>query len=102
MNPTAALSRWDDLELEKLTEMIARKTIAGVDHTLVQAFLKRGALVPRHAHGSECLIYLLQGALRVRVGPDTLTVREGDVLRIPAGAVHQAEAVEDTFVMTVS
>jgi quercetin dioxygenase-like cupin family protein len=101
MNPIAALSRWDNLELEKITEMIARKVIAGDDHTLVQAFLKRGALVPRHTHDGELVIYLLQGSLRVTVAGQTMDVREGDVLRVPSGAPHQAEALDDTFVMTV-
>ena len=101
MTATAGLSRWDDLELVKLTEMIAKKVISGADHILVQAFFKKGALVPKHTHASEQTIYVLQGALRITVEREGVTVREGDVLRIPAGRAHQAEALDDTFVMVI-
>jgi quercetin dioxygenase-like cupin family protein len=101
MAPGAPLYRWDELDLEKVTEMIARKAIVGVRETMTQTFLKRGALVPRHAHGTEQLIYVLQGALRTRVGDDAVTVREGEVLQVPAGAAHQVEALDDTFVLDI-
>jgi quercetin dioxygenase-like cupin family protein len=96
----AALSRWDDLALEKVTEMIARKVIAGERDVLIQAYLKRGALVPLHAHPAEQMVYVLQGAVLAVVDGATFTVREGEVLRFPAGSQHQVEALDDTFVMT--
>jgi quercetin dioxygenase-like cupin family protein len=101
MAPGSPLYRWDELDLEKVTEMIARKAIIGVRETMTQTFLKRGALVPRHQHGTEQLIYVLQGALRTRVGDDAVTVREGEVLQVPAGAAHQVEALDDTFVLDI-
>src|SRR4051812_32309137 len=57
MTVTAGLSRWDDLALVKLTEMIAKKVIGGDAHTLVQAFFKMGALVPSHSHPGEQVVY---------------------------------------------
>jgi quercetin dioxygenase-like cupin family protein len=47
------------------------------------------------------MTYILQGALRVRVGDEELTVREGEVLHIPSGLPHQAEALEDTFELDI-
>ena len=44
--------------------MVSRKEITGAELALVQTYLKKGALVPRHAHGAEQLIYVLHGALR--------------------------------------
>ena len=35
---------------------------------LVQVYLKRGCLVPMHAHDSEQMTYVLQGALKFLVG----------------------------------
>jgi len=96
-----SLYRWDELALDKVIEMIARKSIAGERHTLVQVYLKKGALVPQHSHPSEQMIYVLQGALRTLVGGDEITVREGEVLQVPPGAPHQAEALDDTFVLDV-
>jgi quercetin dioxygenase-like cupin family protein len=96
-----SLIRWDELALEKVTEMIARKVVAGVNSTLAQIYLKKGALIPWHAHESEQLTYVLEGALRVDVAGDATTVREGEVLHVPAWAPHQAEAIDDTFVIGV-
>jgi quercetin dioxygenase-like cupin family protein len=95
------LHRWDEIALEKVTEMLSRKIVAGDREMLVQSYLKRGCLVPMHAHESEQMTYVLQGALRFLVGGEEITVREGDVLHIPSGMEHQAEALEDTFELDV-
>jgi len=91
------LHRWDEIALEKVTEMLSRKIVSGEREMLVQVYVKRGCLVPMHAHESEQMIYVLQGALRFVVGGEEITVREGEVLHIPSGVEHQAEALEDTF-----
>jgi quercetin dioxygenase-like cupin family protein len=97
----ATLVRWEDVPLDKVTDMVARKAVACGEHLLVQTYLKKGALVPVHAHAGEQLIYVLQGALAVTVDGETLTVRDGEVLRIAADAPHQAEALDDTFLLHV-
>ena len=101
MTPGATLFRWEDLPLEKVTEMVARKAIAGHEQLLVQTYLKKGALVPLHVHDREQLIYVLQGALAATVGGRPITAREGDVLLVPGGAPHQAEALDDTFLLHI-
>ena len=95
------LHRWDELALEKVTEMISRKVISGDREMLAQSYLKRGAIVPMHAHESEQLTYVLQGALKFLVNGEEIVVREGEVLHIPAHVDHQAEALEDTFDLDV-
>jgi quercetin dioxygenase-like cupin family protein len=99
MTRRVTLYRWDELALEKVTEMVARKAIAGDRQVLVQIYLKKGTLVPRHVHPQEQMIYVLQGALRTLVDDEEITVREGEVLQVPAGARHQAEALDDTFLL---
>jgi unsaturated pyranuronate lyase len=91
------LHRWDEIALEKVTEMLSRKIIAGDREMVAQVYLKRGCQVPMHSHDSEQMTYILQGALRFLVGGDEITVREGEVLHIPPRIEHQAEALEDTF-----
>jgi quercetin dioxygenase-like cupin family protein len=81
--------------------MCSRKVVAGSQEMLVQSYLKRGCLVPQHRHDSEQMTYVLQGALKFLVNGEDITVREGEVLHIPAGVAHQAEALEDTFELDV-
>ena len=98
---TARVHRWDEIALEKITEMMSQKIVAGEREMLAQIYLKCVALVPMHAHESEQMTYILQGALKVVVGGEEITVREGEVLHIPSWMPHQAEALEDTFELDV-
>ncbi len=81
--------------------MVSRKFVSGTLETLAQIYLKRGAMVPRHAHDGEQMTYVLQGTLKLLVGGDEVTLREGEVLHIPADTPHQVEALDDTFVLGV-
>lgn len=112
MQPRADVTRWDELALERVNEMVSRKTVQGTESALTQVYLKKGALVPLHEHAHEQMIYVLQGGLRATVvalpgdeaptGEDLdVSVREGEVLRIPAFHAHQVEALDDTFVIAV-
>jgi quercetin dioxygenase-like cupin family protein len=95
------IHRWDEIALEKVTEMISRKIVAGEREMLAQIYLKRGALVPMHAHESEQMTYILQGALRFLIEGEEITVREGEVLHIPSRVPLQSEALEDTLELDV-
>jgi quercetin dioxygenase-like cupin family protein len=101
MSPQIRIHRWDEIALEKVTEMISRKIVSGEREMLAQIYLKRGALVPMHAHESEQMTYILQGALRFLIAGEEITVREGEVLHIPSRMPHQAEALEDTLELDV-
>src|SRR5204863_6943260 len=50
---TVRLHRWDEIALEKVTEMLSRKLVTGEREMLAQIYLKRGCLVPNHSHESE-------------------------------------------------
>ncbi len=95
------LHRWDEIALEKVTEMISRKIVTGERAMVSQIYLKRGALVPMHSHESEQVSYVLQGGLKFLVAGEEVTVREGEVLLIPSWLEHQAEALEDTFSLDI-
>ena len=100
-NQGVSLYRWDELELEKVTETISRKIVTGAREMIAQIYLKKGALVPMHSHESEQMTYVLQGALKFLIGGEEITVREGEILHIPSWVEHQAEALDDTFELDV-
>jgi unsaturated pyranuronate lyase len=100
-NQTVRLHRWDEIALEKVTEMLSRKLVTGEKEMLAQIYLKRGCLVPNHSHESEQITYVLQGALKFLIAGEEITVREGEVLHIPSWVEHQAEALEDTFELDI-
>ena len=101
MGDGVRLQRWDEIALEKVTEVISRKIVTGEREMLTQIYLKRGALVPMHKHESEQITYVLQGGLKFLVGGDEVIVREGEVLVIPSWLEHQAEALDDTLTLDI-
>ena len=92
--------RWDDLPKERVTDMLERRLITGERMMLAHVYLQKGCVVPQHQHDNEQLTYILEGALRFRIGKDReeeLVVRAGEVLHIPSNVWHEAEALEDTL-----
>jgi quercetin dioxygenase-like cupin family protein len=92
--------RWSDMPRDRVTDEIDRRVITGERMMLAHVYLKKGSVVPRHSHDNEQLTYILEGALRFKLGPDgseVIVVRAGEVLVIPSNVLHEAEALEDTL-----
>ena len=53
-----------------------------------------GVAFPKHSHPGEELVYVVEGVLEYQLdGRPPVTVKAGEVLFIPAGAVHAAKNV---------
>lgn len=99
-NTAVTFHRWSDMPRDRVTDEIDRRLVVGERMMLAHVYLKKGAVVPRHAHDNEQLTYILEGALRFSIGADgaeEIIVRAGEVLVIPSNVPHQAEALEDTL-----
>jgi quercetin dioxygenase-like cupin family protein len=96
----ATLHRWESMPKEQLNENIGRRMITGERMMIAHIYLKKGSVVPRHHHHNEQITYVLEGALRFRLGAEgeqEVMVRAGEVLTIPPNLPHSAEALEDTL-----
>jgi quercetin dioxygenase-like cupin family protein len=92
--------RWDDLPKEPLKADLHRRLIATERMMLAHVYLDKGCVVPKHEHENEQLTYILEGALRFWLGDDeadVVDVAAGEVLHLPSGLPHKAEALEDTL-----
>ncbi len=105
---SATKHAWDSTPLEQLTPLIGRRMIYTERQMMAHVHLAKGAVVPAHDHHNEQFTYILSGALRFWLGEhadapgDTFTdVRAGEVLVIPGGVRHRAEALEDTLDLDV-
>ena len=66
----------------------------GREAVQVRVDLAPGVTFGRHSHPGEEIIYVLAGAIEYDVeGKPPVTLKAGDVLFIPAGAVHAAKNV---------
>jgi quercetin dioxygenase-like cupin family protein len=92
--------RWDSMKKERVSDMLERRLITGDRMMLAHVYLKKGCIVPKHSHENEQLTYILEGALKFKIGDDgaeEITVSAGEVLLIPSNVPHQAEALEETL-----
>ncbi|QAY79790.1 cupin domain-containing protein [Sphingosinicella sp. BN140058] len=68
--------------------------IAGREAVRVRVDFAAGAEAARHSHPGEELVYVLAGTLEYRLdGHSPVTLRTGDVLFIPADAIHAVRNV---------
>ena len=59
----------------------------------VRVDLDAGYAFPAHTHFGEEIIYVLEGTLEYTINGKTVTVKPGDVLFVPAGAVHSVKNI---------
>ncbi len=97
--PTQAVRfmRWNDVPQEQVNEMLSRRVVSGEREMVAQITLKKGCIVPEHAHESEQITYVLRGALQFRIAGQEITVHADEILHIPSHTPHAAVAVEETF-----
>jgi quercetin dioxygenase-like cupin family protein len=92
--------RWDSMKKERVSDMLERRLITGDRMMLAHVYLKKGCIVPKHSHENEQLTYILEGALKFKIGDDgaeEIVVSAGEVLLIPSNIPHMAEALEETL-----
>jgi quercetin dioxygenase-like cupin family protein len=69
-------------------------SVPGREAIQVRVGFAPGASAPRHTHPGEEIIYVLEGTLEYQIdGQAPVTLKAGDVLFVPAGAVHAARNV---------
>jgi quercetin dioxygenase-like cupin family protein len=69
-------------------------SVPGREVIQVRVELAPGVAFPKHSHPGEEIVYVLEGSLEYEVeGKPPVTLMAGDVLFVPAGAVHSAKNV---------
>ena len=102
MNTMSAVHhRWEDIPIEQINSSISRRYISADRFTVARFDLKRGGVVPEHAHENEQFTIVLSGALRFHLEGTAVLVKSGEALQIPSGLAHEAEVVEDASVIDI-
>ena len=84
---------------EQITEKIGRRVISGKLGTVVYWRMKAGAHVAAHKHPQEQFVWVIKGAISLRIGTEERTIKPGDVAVVPGGVEHEALFPEDTEVI---
>ena len=81
---------------------IERKTLVYGQKTLMTEFrLRKGAVLPRHAHPHEQTGYLVTGRIRLLIGAEEHEAQAGGSWCIPGGVEHGAYILEDSVALEV-
>ncbi len=88
--------RWADIALEPMNPLLTRQFVTGEKAMAARILLKKGCVVPEHAHHNEQIALILSGALEFIVAGEPIVVRAGELLVIPPHVPHSATALEDT------
>jgi quercetin dioxygenase-like cupin family protein len=59
----------------------------------VRVEIEAGTVFPRHTHPGEEIIYVIEGVWEYDISGKQVTAKAGDVLFVPAGAIHSAKNV---------
>jgi quercetin dioxygenase-like cupin family protein len=88
-------------------DLLERRRVIGRRVMLSEVLLQKGCVVPTHAHENEQFCCVLSGRIRFGLGAEgspqyrQLEVGGGEVVHLPSGVPHSAEAVEQTLVIDI-
>lgn len=92
--------RFDELPKETISPHYSSSVGATVTGEKIEVGLygmPAGTGADPHRHPNEQIIYVLSGRLRARIGEDAFQeVGPGTVIYVPANAVHEIKAIEDS------
>jgi len=83
--------------VEQMNPLLSRQMIHTAQMTIARIHLKKGAVVPLHSHPNEQISTLERGAMRFLIEGQETVLRPGQMLEIPPGVAHSAEALEDSL-----
>ena len=93
--------RWADVPNEQINDAVARRFISGDSVTIGRFELKKGGVVPSHAHVNEQISMVMSGVVLFRVDGRETVVKGGEVIQIPANVPHEVEVIEDAVAIDV-
>ncbi|MDZ7637105.1 MAG: cupin domain-containing protein [Bryobacterales bacterium] len=95
------MTTWEQIPLEEMNPLVARKVLHGVQMTVAQVILKAGAEVPEHHHHHEQTSILQTGKLVFHMEGGEVTLLPGSILNIPPHVPHRVVAIEDSVAIDV-
>ena len=97
--------KWSDLESDRPMPMIARRRVIGEQAMISDVTLDKGCVVAMHAHPQEQFACVLSGRIRFTIetasGTEHHTLGPDEVMILPAGVPHAAEALERTRILDI-
>ncbi|MEO0413124.1 MAG: cupin domain-containing protein [Pseudomonadota bacterium] len=92
---------WDGLPKEVVRRGVERAGFRGEQVLLVMNWLTPGMEVNPHSHPFEQIAYIVQGRIKFTIEDEIYEVGAGEVIHIPANAVHCGEPIGEDICMNL-
>ena len=92
---------WAELPADHPMERVERRRVIGDQAMISRVVLSAGFELEPHSHDNEQFVVVQSGHLEILLADGPVSLRGGDVLRLPGGTPHGARAIEETVVLDV-
>ncbi len=97
--------RWTDLQPDRPMATISRRRVIGEHAMISDVTLDKGCVVAMHSHPQEQFACVLSGRIRFTIrtekGDEVFTCGPDEVMVLPSGVPHAAEALEETRILDI-
>lgn len=94
---------WEKLESDQPMPLVHRRRIHGDRMTVARVRLEKGFKIDPHSHPEEQIVLILSGSIRFLLGEsphqEEVVLGAEEILQVPGGVPHGAEALEETVVL---
>jgi len=87
------VEHWNSEADGELTESSLRKKLESSGYRVTRYVYPPGTYFPDHTHDVDKMDAVVSGQFVLRLEGESVTLKAGDALAVPRGAVHSAEVV---------
>lgn len=91
----------DNLPALEIAPGISARVVTADTFTVAHVSIKKGSLLPEHAHYHEQVINVTEGELELTVEGTTHILKPGKVMVLPPNVPHSGKALTDVKVVDV-
>ena len=91
----------NEIENDEVNTSYLRKAVYGESLSVAKVEVRQGETTEPHSHDTEEAIYVLKGAWLFHLPDGDVTVRENQMLCIPATVEHSSEVLEDVVAIDI-
>lgn len=95
------VEHWQPERDGELSESAMRRKLEHLGYRVARYVYSPGTFFPDHTHATDKIDAVLSGSFRISMGHDSAMLTAGDLVHVPAGAVHSAEVVGDKSVVSL-
>jgi len=95
------VEHWNPEKDGVLSEQTMRRKMEQLGYRVARYIYSPGTFFPDHTHSTDKIDAVLSGSFRISMGKDSVVLKAGDLIYVPAGAEHSAEVIGNEPVVSL-